>query len=181
MQEKELKMFNRSSYLWADYEILSVMLVVRRRYVLSLVSPHMLRALLNYGADADVFRFFHLKECRSLKSNWHQQVFFSLLMFSVFCFPGILTMSTPWMTGARPSVGCKCRSYNSWSCRYCLSAFVLAQIFMCLLLPTLPERQSCLIAAAAARGSGVEKKKNLKKGKGQQSEIIFVHLQVTSH
>lgn len=42
-----------------------------------------------------------------------------VFIFCSFCFADILTMSTPWMTGAQPSVGCKCRSYNSWSCRYC--------------------------------------------------------------
>lgn len=46
--------------------------------------------------------------------------FFLVSVFSFFVLSAdILTMSTPWMTGAQPSVGCKCRSYNSWSCRYC--------------------------------------------------------------
>lgn len=34
-------------------------------------------------------------------------------------FPGISTTSMPWTTGARPSVGCKCRSSSNSSSRYC--------------------------------------------------------------
>lgn len=63
--------------------------------------------------------FFHLRSCTRARVK----VTSVFRVFSVFCFPGILTMSTPWMTGARPSVGCKCRSCNSWSCRYCLLLF----------------------------------------------------------
>lgn len=92
--------------------------------------------------------------------------FFFVCVFSVFCFPGILTMSTPWMTGARPSVGCKCRSYNSWSCRYCLSVCFGPNIYVSSSPDTSPVSAEPLpVRLIAAMGSLVEGE--------QQNEIIF--------
>lgn len=54
----------------------------------------------------------------------------SLRRLCVLCFPGISTTSTPWMTGARPSVGCRCRSCSSWSCRYCLCVYFGPNIYV---------------------------------------------------
>lgn len=96
-----------------SFMLFNIYLNVTMFYLLSTINNQL--ALLHYTSQD--FCFLHLKGCRRRKSNWHQL----FCVFSVFCFPGILTMSTPWMTGARPSVECKCRSYNSWSCRYCLS------------------------------------------------------------
>lgn len=94
--------------------------ILNVRTIFTFTLPRILFALcsitgLRHQPDtAGLLFLLHLSCCRGRNQT-------DISSFS-FCFPGILTMSTPWMTGARPSVGCKCRSYNSWSCRYCLCA-----------------------------------------------------------
>lgn len=71
----------------------------------------------------------HVRGCVRQKSARHQLLYRDFFPFFL-CFPGILTMSTPWMTGVRPSVGCKCRSSSSWSCRYCLRVYFGPNIYV---------------------------------------------------
>lgn len=118
--------------------------------------------------------FLSSKRQQKAKVKLTSVFFFCVCVFSVFCFPGILTMSTPWMTGARPSVGCKCRSYNSWSCRYCLWVCFAPNIYVSSSPDTSPVSAEPLpVRLISAMGSLVEGE--------QQNEIIFVHLQVISH
>lgn len=74
------------------------------------------------------------------------------------CFPGILTTSTPWTTGVRPSVGCKCRSSSSWSCRYCLRVYFCPNIYVSssAIISSTPAEPLpvCLIAATGSLAEG---------------------------
>lgn len=74
------------------------------------------------------------------------------------CFPGISTMSTPWMTGVRPSVGCKCRSSSSWSCRYCLGVYFGPNIYVSsspiISAPSAEPLPVCLISAMGSLTEG---------------------------
>lgn len=113
------------------------------------------------------------KMLQKVKVKLTSAFFVCVCVFSVFCFPGILTMSTPWMTGAQPSVGCKCRSYNSWSCRYCLSVCFGPNIYV----SSSPDTSSVSaeplpVRLISAMGSLVEE--------GAEWNN-FVHLQVISH
>lgn len=133
-------------------------------------------ALLNYqvaslNQTSQAFWFLTSKRLRTVKVILTS-------VFCCFCFPGILTMSMPWMTGARPSVGCKCRSYNSWSCRYCLSVCFrpkyLCVVFswhflsVCRTPPCLSDISHGVTRVGEGGGRGAEWNN-------------FVHLRVTSH
>lgn len=116
--------------------------------------------------NAGLLFLLHLSCCRRRNQT-------DISSFS-FCFPGILTMSTPWMTGARPSVGCKCRSYNSWSCRYCLCACFGPNIYVSSSPDTSSvSAQPLPVRLISATGSLVEG--------GPAEWNNFVHLQVISH